>query len=86
MSAVTNWFNTIQCAEHSAEEPESEEELREILRNSTRFLSPIRPVGSLHSMTECIAARAPGRRMRLSTSAGRSAISISAVYPSHTRT
>ena len=61
MSTVTNWFTTIQCAEHRVEEPESEEKLRDILRNSTRFPPPIRPVGSLHSMTECIAARAPGQ-------------------------
>jgi hypothetical protein len=61
MTTVTNWFKTIQCAELSVEEPESEEKLRDILCDPTHFPSPVRPVGSLHSMTECIAARAPGQ-------------------------
>ena len=55
-----NWFGTIQCSERMIEEPRDEDELRKILCDAQRFPSPIRPVGSLHSMTECIAARAPG--------------------------
>lgn len=55
-----NWFGTIECSERTIEEPGDEDGLREILCDAQRFPSPIRPVGSLHSMTECIAARAPG--------------------------
>lgn len=56
-----NWFGTIQCSERTIEEPGDEDGLRKILCDAQRFPSPIRPVGSLHSMTECIAARAPGQ-------------------------
>ena len=56
-----NWFGTIQCSERTIEEPGDEDGLRKILCDAQRFPSPVRPVGSLHSMTECIAARAPGQ-------------------------
>ncbi len=61
MSDVYNWFETIQCSERPAEAPEEESALKRILAERRRFPSPIRPVGSLHSMTECIAARVPAQ-------------------------
>ena len=58
MSTVTNWFKTIQCAEHSVGNPRAKKSCARSCA-TRRAPSPIRPVGSLHSMTECIAARAP---------------------------
>lgn len=40
--------------------PQSEAELREILTDHRRFPSPVRPMGSRHSMTPCISAQAAG--------------------------
>jgi len=50
--------------------PRSEEELRAILTDHRRFPTPVRPMGSRHSMTPCIAAQAvsePGRPERWGT-------------------
>jgi FAD/FMN-containing dehydrogenase len=56
-----NWFGDIQCFERPCETPSSVEELRAILTDATRFPSPVRPMGSRHSMTACMAAEVPGR-------------------------
>jgi FAD/FMN-containing dehydrogenase len=56
-----SWFGAeIQRREGAIEKPTNEAKVIEILTNKDRYPSPVRPVGSRHSMTECISARAPG--------------------------
>lgn len=56
-----NWFGDIQCFDRACETPSSIEEVRAILTDPARFPSPVRPMGSRHSMTACMAAGVPGR-------------------------
>jgi len=52
------------------ETPRNEDDVRRILTDRSRFPSPIRPMGSRHSMTPCISAQAagePGRAVRWGT-------------------
>ncbi|HEX9812321.1 MAG TPA: FAD-binding oxidoreductase [Burkholderiales bacterium] len=53
-----NWYGDIQCFEGEPARPRSESELVQIVRDIGRFPSPIRPMGSRHSVTPCMAARA----------------------------
>ena len=57
-SGNLNWYGDIQCFDGEPQRPRSESDLIEILRDTTRFPSPIRPMGSRHSVTPCMAARA----------------------------
>lgn len=54
-----SWFGqSIQGPGGRIETPECEEDIIDILRDRDGFPSPVRPVGSRHSMTECISAQA----------------------------
>jgi len=54
-----SWFHeVIQHRDGVVATPTSESEIVDILRNPARFPAPVRPVGSRHSMTPCISARA----------------------------
>jgi FAD/FMN-containing dehydrogenase len=55
-----SWFGDliIQSPDGVTAAPTKEAEVVEILRNRQQFPDPVRPVGSRHSMTECISARA----------------------------
>lgn len=56
-----SWFHeVIQHRDGVVVAPTSESEIVDILKNPARFPAPVRPVGSRHSMTPCISARAPG--------------------------
>lgn len=61
-----NWYGDIQCYEGAALAPRSEAEVVAILRDE-RYPSPVRPMGSRHSVTGCMAARAPGDGQRWGT-------------------
>ena len=55
-----SWFGErIQSDAGPIEAPESERDVIRILSDPARFPSPIRPVGSRHSMTPCMSAEAP---------------------------
>lgn len=56
-----NWFGDIQCFEAGPERPASERDVVAILRDAGRYPSPLRPMGSRHSMTPCMAAFGAGR-------------------------
>jgi choline dehydrogenase len=56
-----SWFGErIQGDTAPIETPESEADVIRILKNPALFPSPVRPVGSRHSMTPCMSAQAPG--------------------------
>ena len=56
-----SWFGTpIQSSTGVIERPRSDAEVEAILKDDRRFPSPVRPVGSRHSMTPCISAGAAG--------------------------
>lgn len=55
-----NWLGNIECFQGRAKRPESEDKLIEILENKDRYRSPVRPMGSRHSMTACMAAKRGG--------------------------
>src|SRR5512134_350158 len=55
-----SWFGErIQSASGPVATPTSEEEVIGILTDPVRYPSPVRPVGSRHSMTPCMSAEAP---------------------------
>lgn len=55
-----SWFHErIQCDDGIIALPRSEDEIIRILRDCKSFPSPVRPVGSRHSMTMCMSAQAP---------------------------
>lgn len=63
-----SWFGVpIQGATGKIERPTDEAGIRDILMNPDRYPSPVRPVGSRHSMTECISAQGPGGAGRWGT-------------------
>lgn len=56
-----SWFGErIQSNTGRIETPGSEADVIRILTDPGRFPSPVRPVGSRHSMTPCMSAEAPG--------------------------
>jgi FAD/FMN-containing dehydrogenase len=56
-----NWLGNFQCFERNVQRPWCEQQLIDILTDSNRYPSPVRPMGSRHSMTECMVARRAGR-------------------------
>jgi FAD/FMN-containing dehydrogenase len=56
-----NWLGNIKCFEDGPETPRTEAEVIAILRGRERYPSPVRPLGSRHSMTACMAARRGAR-------------------------
>jgi FAD/FMN-containing dehydrogenase len=55
-----SWFGErIQGDTGRIETPENEADVIRILRDPARYPSPVRPVGSRHSMTPCMSAMAP---------------------------
>jgi hypothetical protein len=63
-----SWFGVpIQGETGKVERPTDEAHIRTILMNQDRYPSPVRPVGSRHSMTECISAQGPGGAGRWGT-------------------
>jgi FAD/FMN-containing dehydrogenase len=55
-----SWFDEdIQAPGGVIARPTCEADVIEILRNTSAYPSPVRPVGSRHSMTPCISARGP---------------------------
>ena len=55
-----SWFGeTIQTSDGAIKRPKTEGGVVRILRNQQRYPSPVRPVGSRHSMTRCIEAASP---------------------------
>ena len=56
-----SWFGErIQSDAGPIATPTSEADVVEILKDPVRYPSPVRPVGSRHSMTPCMSAEAPG--------------------------
>ena len=62
-----NWYGDIQCYDGTPERPSTEDDVRAILGDAERYPSPVRPMGSRHSVTACMAARAPGSPERWGT-------------------
>jgi FAD/FMN-containing dehydrogenase len=63
-----SWFGVpIQGGTGTIERPTDEARIRDILTNPHQYPSPVRPVGSRHSMTECISAQGPGGAGRWGT-------------------
>jgi FAD/FMN-containing dehydrogenase len=63
-----SWFGSpIQGPGGRIAKPTSEAEVIDILTQGDQFPSPVRPVGSRHSMTECISAKAVGDSTRWGT-------------------
>ena len=57
-----SWFGErIQGSDGAIKRPKTEGGLVKILRNQQQYPSPVRPVGSRHSMTPCIEAAAPNK-------------------------
>lgn len=56
-----NWLGNIKCFEAGPQTPRTEAEVIAILRDHERYPSPVRPLGSRHSMTACMAAKRDGR-------------------------
>ena len=52
-----NWLGDIECFDERVRRPRNEDELIRILQNAKENPSPIRPMGSRHSMTPCMAAK-----------------------------
>jgi FAD/FMN-containing dehydrogenase len=57
----SNWLGNFQCFEGDVQRPWCEQQLIDILTDHVRYPSPVRPMGSRHSMTECMVARRTGR-------------------------
>jgi FAD/FMN-containing dehydrogenase len=51
-----NWYGTIQCHDGKVVFPKTEQDLAACLRNEAEYPSPVRPCGSRHSITPCMAA------------------------------
>jgi len=62
-----NWYGDIECYDGTPLQPRTEDEVIAILRDTERYPSPVRPMGSRHSVTACMAARAPGNPGRWGT-------------------
>ena len=56
-----NWLGDIECFDERVRRPRDEEELRRILKDSETNPSPVRPMGSRHSMTRCMQAKRDGK-------------------------
>jgi hypothetical protein len=52
-----NWLGDIECFSDRVRRPRKEHELIEILEDIKENPSPVRPMGSRHSMTPCMAAK-----------------------------
>lgn len=50
------WHQNIQCHDSVVLVPHTTQEVAEILRDPQRYPSPVRPMGSRHSVTACMAA------------------------------
>lgn len=57
---VRTWDRDIICHPSVRVIPETEADLIEIMRDTEQFPSPVRPMGSRHSITPCMSARRPG--------------------------
>jgi FAD/FMN-containing dehydrogenase len=53
---VTNWFGDIHSQPRVVVKPSSVEEIVEVLKNRDKYPSPVRAVGSNHSVTRCTVA------------------------------
>jgi hypothetical protein len=53
---VSNWFGDIQSQPRVVVKPTTVEEIIAVLKNPGRYPSPVRPVGSNHSVTRCTVA------------------------------
>lgn len=57
---VRNWYGDIVCHPSVVVYPESEAEVVKIAKDSKKYPSPLRPLGSRHSITGCLSAARPG--------------------------
>jgi FAD/FMN-containing dehydrogenase len=63
-----SWFEAPLLGQGGViETPRNEDDVRRILTDRSRFPSPVRPMGSRHSMTPCIKAQAVGEPARWGT-------------------
>src|SRR3954466_15485229 len=54
-----NWLGNIKCFEGVLQKPTNEQQVIDILQDPVLYPGPIRPMGSRHSMTACMAANGP---------------------------
>src|SRR5438128_10197155 len=62
-TTITNYDGSIVIAPQQLVRPESVEEIQAILRQRERYPSPVRAVGSFHSLTPC--ASSPGTMVNM---------------------
>jgi FAD/FMN-containing dehydrogenase len=55
--ATVNWYGDITCFEGALQRPKNESEVVAIMKDAQRYPSPVRPMGSRHSITACMVAR-----------------------------
>jgi FAD/FMN-containing dehydrogenase len=53
---VSNWFGDISSQPRVVVKPTTVEEIIAVLKNPAKYPSPVRPVGSNHSVTRCTVA------------------------------
>jgi FAD/FMN-containing dehydrogenase len=56
-----NWLGDIECFGERLRRPRNEDELIRILQDAKENPSPVRPMGSRHSMTRCMQAQRDGK-------------------------
>lgn len=56
-ASTLNWYGDITCFEGALQRPRNESELVAIMKDVQRYPSPVRPMGSRHSITACMVAR-----------------------------
>jgi len=64
---VYNWYGNIKCHDGAPVAPRDASHLAAILQDPDRYPTPVRPAGSRHSVTPCMAARAVGGSERWGT-------------------
>jgi len=60
---LTNWNGTAQCVPQITARPETVAELQDLVRDTAAFPSPLRAVGSLHSLNDCLVTMGTAVRM-----------------------
>ena len=54
-TTIVNYDGSITMTPQQVARPNTVEEIQEVLRDTARFPSPVRAMGSCHSLTPCVA-------------------------------
>jgi hypothetical protein len=55
-NAIVNYDGSITCSPQQVVYPETVEDIQAVLRDGSRYPSPVRAMGSFHSLTPCVAS------------------------------